>query len=578
MPVKTTCPTCQASYTLADSSRGKKVRCKNCQQPFEVLDTPAPRSKTAGAQAVAPKRPAPPPLPAATPPPRRKAQPTVLAARQADDEVTAAPPPRPASAARQPLVAIPVDDDEDAPPRRPPRRAAAPRSSATTWIIVGSLGGVLLLAGVVVLVILLAQSDEPAPPGPPKLGPIAVNPGPGPIIPGPRPNPFVNPPPARQPVLKASSARVPIETTASTSKNILFAPTAGRLGLYYWDKQNANQKWLDLHDTKTGNQVAHVNMGSHHPMYMDLSPDVTRFASETLLAAGGGRALSIWSLPDGKLLEEKWNPYPRDPARQLQHPNRELVWFAFLDRDRLLTVARNGQFDLWDMKQKRPIYTRLPVQGQMRFINMDTFSLRPQNLALSNDRRILALSNKDGFDLFETATGNPLRKTQSFRDKGNVGNEWGVSFSPDGSRLAAKLNVHKADRKQHDYVAIWDANTGQRQALLPMKQDFGHNGALIWWGRDHLAVLSGIAHRAKILDLKSGRFERVLEAEGNGRFATCTPDGRLWYVATATSFLANADVAALEAPVNELQQQPFNGPANNLPRWRVNPEGILAKN
>src|SRR5262245_52375533 len=36
MPVKTACPACHAPYTLADSVRGKNVRCKQCQEVFAV--------------------------------------------------------------------------------------------------------------------------------------------------------------------------------------------------------------------------------------------------------------------------------------------------------------------------------------------------------------------------------------------------------------------------------------------------------------------------------------------------------------------------------------------------------------
>jgi HEAT repeat protein len=36
MPIQTTCPACERGYTLPDSQRGKRVRCKNCQGTFVV--------------------------------------------------------------------------------------------------------------------------------------------------------------------------------------------------------------------------------------------------------------------------------------------------------------------------------------------------------------------------------------------------------------------------------------------------------------------------------------------------------------------------------------------------------------
>ena len=40
MPVSLSCPRCQTSYNLADSLRGKSVRCKKCEEIFPVLESP----------------------------------------------------------------------------------------------------------------------------------------------------------------------------------------------------------------------------------------------------------------------------------------------------------------------------------------------------------------------------------------------------------------------------------------------------------------------------------------------------------------------------------------------------------
>jgi predicted Zn finger-like uncharacterized protein len=60
MAIKTSCPNCSQSYTLADTQLGKKVRCKNCSEAFTVRegkpprlrdeddDRPAPRPKKKG--------------------------------------------------------------------------------------------------------------------------------------------------------------------------------------------------------------------------------------------------------------------------------------------------------------------------------------------------------------------------------------------------------------------------------------------------------------------------------------------------------------------------------------------------
>src|SRR5439155_8326134 len=51
--IKTSCPNCEAPYTLAESQRGKKVRCRKCTNTFVVGgasddDAPAPAAARSG--------------------------------------------------------------------------------------------------------------------------------------------------------------------------------------------------------------------------------------------------------------------------------------------------------------------------------------------------------------------------------------------------------------------------------------------------------------------------------------------------------------------------------------------------
>src|SRR5262249_25545235 len=41
MPIDVRCPSCNLPYQLADSLRGKKARCKRCQQVFVIESRPA---------------------------------------------------------------------------------------------------------------------------------------------------------------------------------------------------------------------------------------------------------------------------------------------------------------------------------------------------------------------------------------------------------------------------------------------------------------------------------------------------------------------------------------------------------
>jgi HEAT repeat protein len=88
MPIQASCPTCNKTYTLADTQLGKRVRCRHCDDVFVV--TPQP-TQTVDVQPVdeggepatyglasetAPPRPVPPPMPSGRPgPPRMSSTP-----------------------------------------------------------------------------------------------------------------------------------------------------------------------------------------------------------------------------------------------------------------------------------------------------------------------------------------------------------------------------------------------------------------------------------------------------------------------------------------------------------------------
>jgi predicted Zn finger-like uncharacterized protein len=125
MAITTTCPGCNASYQLADSMLGKKVRCKSCSEVFAV------RSKTR------------------------------VPDRDEDEERIQASP-RPARR----VVRDEEDEDEERPqPRRRPRKKSG-NSSLVPLIIGGCVaGGVLILALIGIGVWVLTRSpQQPATP------------------------------------------------------------------------------------------------------------------------------------------------------------------------------------------------------------------------------------------------------------------------------------------------------------------------------------------------------------------------------------------------------------------------------
>jgi hypothetical protein len=128
MPISTSCPDCGAAYELPDDFGGKRVRCRQCQQPFSVPapvkvidESPAeagdPDAAEGDIQTQPRRAPSPPPVPAG---------------READES-------RPRRRPR-------YDDEEDDRPRRrpPPRRRD---QGSRVGLVVAAAVGLLVLLG-----------------------------------------------------------------------------------------------------------------------------------------------------------------------------------------------------------------------------------------------------------------------------------------------------------------------------------------------------------------------------------------------------------------------------------------------
>jgi hypothetical protein len=126
MPIQTTCPACERGYTLPDTQRGKRVRCKNCQGTFVVGGEAAANGATTTEEEV-------PVLREVTEEEARRIKAENRAARAAG-KLT--PLPAAANGARGPRR----DADEGRPSRGP---APKKKSSSMPLLLIG--GGALLL-------------------------------------------------------------------------------------------------------------------------------------------------------------------------------------------------------------------------------------------------------------------------------------------------------------------------------------------------------------------------------------------------------------------------------------------------
>ncbi|HZZ80247.1 MAG TPA: hypothetical protein VFE62_17165 [Gemmataceae bacterium] len=482
----------------------------------------------------------------------------------------------------------PYDDDHDDDDDRPlPRRSKGKSegSSSMPLVLLGVIGGALLLcacggAGVGALVF-LGRKDTPQPPieqpiakdGPiekPPIDPAFDKRNPPPWNNGIKDNrdKIKQPPPPADPLktVKGATTRFLIDGKASMVKDIVFAPQAQGIGVMYWESGVQFKKYFDYWDYKTPKRLARIDLGNEG-QGMCLSPKGTRFLLYRNFPAG----LSIWSLPDGQQIIKDWNPYARPPGQPFKANAPELTWAWYLDEERMLTLSRNGQFDVWNMAQRQVVASN-PAPQKSTFLTASGFSRAPQNFALSPDCRYLALANGDGFDIFEAATARKISLTETFALQGRVGTAWSACFSRDGAMLASYLNL-QINGKSEEHLAVWDTATGKKRHQFKIIGRPDLAGPMCWIGQRHLMMFDGNVFKGAIFSLADGKLHRYCQGVNPGdHFARQGPDDRIWYQ-SGTGINVQAQILAVDLPDNVLIQEPVLNPAQ-LPDWFFSPNGI----
>jgi predicted Zn finger-like uncharacterized protein len=146
MPIETTCPHCDASYTVADSQAGKKVRCKSCQDVFEV--------RPASGRAALTTRPA--PRPSVHDDFDQDERPVRRRREEPEDD-----PDRPLRRRGR------VEEEEEERPRRRrerydrderPRRRRGRAVPLWVWLLIGGAGAAVV-GGIIVVFIVLSVTN-----------------------------------------------------------------------------------------------------------------------------------------------------------------------------------------------------------------------------------------------------------------------------------------------------------------------------------------------------------------------------------------------------------------------------------
>ena len=158
MPIETACPHCHTAYVLADSQAGKKVRCKTCQDAFDVQ----PLERDRPAAKAAPVR------PVRADPDEEDQRPAQRRGRDEDEDDPDRPPRRlrrDEEDEDRPRRRSRDEEEEDRPRRRrrerdewPKRRRSGGGIPLWVWLLVGG-GSAALVGGIIIVFIVLYLSN-----------------------------------------------------------------------------------------------------------------------------------------------------------------------------------------------------------------------------------------------------------------------------------------------------------------------------------------------------------------------------------------------------------------------------------
>ena len=279
--------------------------------------------------------------------------------------------------------------------------------------------------------------------------------------------------PLKKDVFVPAGVRFQVSDKPADLREFVLADEAPLAGYLFWDRQGKVSKFFDCWDWKQGKRVARIEM-SDDSIRMCLSPKGTRVLMQRFTQPAD---LSLWSLPDGKQLFSNWNPYAGRPKQKFEFRAPELGYAEFLDEDNLLTFSQSGSFDLWDLNKKQSIYSK-PAPGN-QFVGVSVTGAHvAQQIALSQDRKILAVDNREGFSFYEPRTGNALGKTAALAPM-TMGNVWSVSFNRAGTLLASRHNLHtKGVAAMQEFLTVWDAPSGVQKWQYPIDKSLNLTGPI----------------------------------------------------------------------------------------------------
>jgi hypothetical protein len=450
-------------------------------------------------------------------------------------------------------------------PRRPGERRGGnptrgqPKKSKLPLILGLSIGGVLLLGGVGVGLVLLlsgkgkSKGDMPPPRYPDRL-------------------------------IKTGFVQIPLPASYGDIRRLYFPGAKTHQVVIHSRGGVQFKERFDRFDLDTGESLGSAVL-DRQPLLGDVSvsPDGTRLA---YVKNNIANEVSVWSFPDNQEVIDKF-VIDGSALQGPFMPGRILI--SLLENDRLLVAHGNGARSLFNLKERREIYSVAPTPnpGERISLNTSMFKRVPLDHALSPDRKLLAFRRGSGFELVDTATGKTVRQLDDSKAAGGLAQVWTVAFNPDSNDLLAyyeafpeKSNVFKRDPP---VLKRWDVKTGKETDAISLPSKFLFNRSLTWWGNDSIILWNDNLTEGVLVNYHKGQYLRHLKTHTPGCCGDASPDRRLWVVTThhPARFGQQADsptifLTGIDAPEDKELQAPtkMTNAISQLGEWYLTPDGI----
>jgi predicted Zn finger-like uncharacterized protein len=357
-------------------------------------------------------------------------------------------------------------------------------------------------------------------------------------------------------VVQAVSLSIPLDapphavfgvlwTGASSKQTLVVRIANGQMGIARYDWTNGRK--LGSVETPMQSLITSIR---------DVSPDGNYY-----LCNYASRFLSLRNLRDGKQIMEKWQPPPIKREAGGLTRNNLVAAYLLNDGQRLLTVNGSGQVAAWSVPKStsdKPVLQESYVPAETaRYAS----NLADKVVALSPDRTRLALFNgRDGFVLLDTATlklqGVLTSPEDALPTGPSVGGLYGVAFSPDGNHLAAVIHAQPfrpGAMDNHPQLIRWDVKTQKRTARFdaPAQGPADPGARLGWWGNDYV-WLAATLQPAVLVSWAKQRVVLRTALRIDEKICLGNSDGKCWFVVAGPD--SNAVLKSIDLPAAALVQ------------------------